>query len=305
MNITNTRERTPPRVLVVGGSGRVGSHLLAELEHEALKGTVRVSSASRRARQGGSELRLPHWVDIRYLELDDPATHTQALADVDRLFLLTGYTVAMLEQSKNLVDAAVEAGVSHIVHIGTFHPPGGWSSRRLRHFVWHQLVEAYIEHSGLSFTHLHPSTFMQNIIDAVDQGSLRMFFANQRIGMIDCRDIAHLAALALLDPTQHSGQRYFLSTEALTMDEMAAILSQELRRPIRSQPVSPHQLRRSPRAQLIEPAYFECIVDIAERMQKGELPDFAQTTNDFVAATGRPATSFRDFIRREIASFCL
>jgi hypothetical protein len=35
---------------------------------------------------------------------------------VDRVFLLTGYTVAMLVQSKAFVDAAKKARVQHIVH---------------------------------------------------------------------------------------------------------------------------------------------------------------------------------------------
>jgi len=49
------------------------------------------------------------------------------------LFLLTGYTVDMLVQSKTLVDAAKKAGVRHIVHQGVF---GQWDCTD-PHFAWH------------------------------------------------------------------------------------------------------------------------------------------------------------------------
>ena len=39
------------------------------------------------------------------------------LKGVERLFLLTGYTVDMLVQSKAIVDEAKKAGVKHIVHL--------------------------------------------------------------------------------------------------------------------------------------------------------------------------------------------
>ncbi len=40
----------------------------------------------------------------------------EALAGVDRLFLATGYTVAMVHQSKTIVDAAADAGAATVVH---------------------------------------------------------------------------------------------------------------------------------------------------------------------------------------------
>ena len=51
-----------------------------------------------------------------YLDLDAPQTFPGALVGIDRLFLATGYTVAMVHQSKTIVDAAADAGVQFIVH---------------------------------------------------------------------------------------------------------------------------------------------------------------------------------------------
>ena len=63
--------------------------------------------------------------------------------------------------------------------------------------------------------------------------------------------------------------------EELTTDEAAVVLPEELGRTIQHAPLCPHELHMLPIAHAIEPAYFDCIVNIAERMQRGELPDFA------------------------------
>lgn len=142
-----------PVILVLGATGQTGRLVVEELRHQP--GAVHLRVAARketdlaRFRAAG--------LDAVRVDLNDPSTFGLALAGVDRLFLLTGYTVDMLVQSKTLVDAARKAGVRHLVHQGIF---GQWDCTDA-HFAWHQLVEAYIERSGLAWTHLHPNFFME------------------------------------------------------------------------------------------------------------------------------------------------
>jgi uncharacterized protein YbjT (DUF2867 family) len=63
----------------------------------------------------------------------------------------------MLARSKAAVDAAQAEGVGHVVHVGV----SAAEDTTIVHFAWHQLVEAYIERSGLGHTHLRPASFMQ------------------------------------------------------------------------------------------------------------------------------------------------
>lgn len=79
------------------------------------------------------------------------------LAGVDRLFVLTGYTVATFAQSKTLINAAYKASVKHIVLLGVF---ADWDCTD-PHFAWHQLIESYVKASGMAWTHLHPNMFME------------------------------------------------------------------------------------------------------------------------------------------------
>jgi NAD(P)H dehydrogenase (quinone) len=59
------------------------------------------------------------------------------LTGIDRIFLMAGYTAAMVEQAKTLVDAAEDTGVSFIVHLGVF----GNGRSTDPHFAWHEMVE--------------------------------------------------------------------------------------------------------------------------------------------------------------------
>src|SRR5438094_8465529 len=56
----------------------------------------------------------------RFIDLDDPRTFDEALNNVTSIFLITGYTVDMLVQSKSLIDAAKRNGVTHIMQLVAF-----------------------------------------------------------------------------------------------------------------------------------------------------------------------------------------
>src|SRR5437867_11643019 len=77
----------------------------------------------------------------RFIDLDDPRTFDEALKNVTGIFLVTGYTVDMLVQSKSLIDAAKRSGVNHIVHLGAFTTD---HDSYATVFAWHQMIEAYL-----------------------------------------------------------------------------------------------------------------------------------------------------------------
>ena len=133
----------------------------------------------------------------------------------------------MVTQSKTIVDAAKRANVQHIVHLGVFSDKQSTDP----HFVWHELVESYIQASGIAWTHLHPNMFMENLLtpNMFDQGAFLDFFGGNRMGLIAAADIARVGAVALREgPAKHGGRDYWLSTEVLTMKEVAGIVGEVL-----------------------------------------------------------------------------
>jgi uncharacterized protein YbjT (DUF2867 family) len=154
---TQYHEAEKPRILVIGSTGRIGSRVIAEI---AKVDAVAAVYSSRRLEQ------VDAWhkdgKDAVFLDLDRPETFREALTGVDRLFLATGYTVAMVHQSKTIVDAAADAGVGFIVHLGIF----GNGRMTYPLATWHEMVERYIEGSGVAWAHLHPHFFMDNLLAA-------------------------------------------------------------------------------------------------------------------------------------------
>lgn len=230
-------ESARPRVLVLGSTGHTGKAVAAELDDASDRvEVVRVSrdpdAVERWRDEGNSAVRL---------DLDDDTTFEAALDGIDRLFVMTGYTVAMTHQTKTITDAAADAGVGHVVHLGIF----GNGRSTDPHFAWHELVERYIEGSGVPWTHLHPHMFMENLLSVftLRGGRLPWPAGEKPTGWIAGEDIAAVAAKILIEgPAVHAGKAYWMSTDVLNGVQAAEILSEALRRTITADVLTPDEM---------------------------------------------------------------
>jgi NAD(P)H dehydrogenase (quinone) len=284
-----------PVVLVTGATGQIGGHLVEALKHDP---SIDPRAAVRRPEQ--AKKFAGEGVQTVHLDLDDYDGFAAALEGVDRLFLIAGYTVDMLAQGKNLVDSAKAAGVQHIVHVGTFTQPDHPMARYVGHMLWHQLLESYIEASGLGYTHLRPNVFMQSILGALEGDTYRGSWGDGAVGWVDGADIARVAAQVLRDPEPHGGASYYLSTEAASEEDIARMLSEELRRPIRYSAVLLGDFLSQPKMAGVEPAYARCIEQTVTLFRNGTLTDIADVTDDVSRVTGTEPTGLRAFIRRNL-----
>jgi uncharacterized protein YbjT (DUF2867 family) len=136
------------------------------------------------------------------------------------------------------IAAARSAGVQHFVYHSVLHPqveamPHHWLKMR---------VEERLFESGLNCTILQPAAYMQNVLaqweHVLEQGVYSVPYAvDTRLGMADLEDVAQAAAIVLTE-AGHEGATYELAgAEALTQIEVAAILSQQLGRPVRAEAV--------------------------------------------------------------------
>jgi NAD(P)H dehydrogenase (quinone) len=281
-----------PVVLVLGSTGQVGKLIVEDLSQTS---EVQVRVSSRRLDQ--VETLRQQGKDAVYLDLDDPRTFAGALAGVDRLFLLTGYTVAMLVQSKTLIDAAKKAGVQHIVHLGIF---GEWDCTD-PHFAWHQLIERYIEASGMAWTHLHPNYFMENLlgIAPLQDGKFSMFCGDRQLGWVALKDVAAVAAAILRENSaKFTGKDYWMSTEALNGAEAAAILSEVLGQEIHCHYQQSDDLRELMLSSEVpvEPVYAEGGVEFMRQVLDGRMGYIGSVRDDVQFVTGNPSTSFKQWV---------
>ena len=191
-------------LLVLGVTGQVGKLVAKNLKRRE----AHFSVGSRR--QANLEELADQFGASRFIDLDDPRTFDEALKNVTGIFLITGYTVDMLVQSKTLIDAAKRNGVNHMVHLGAFTREHDCYTTV---FAWHQMIEAYLRASGLAWTNLHPNMFMQNLLAGWRvNGGLYSVYTSKPIGFTALEDVTEAAATILMEgPEKHNGKDYWFS----------------------------------------------------------------------------------------------
>ncbi|MGO4741350.1 NAD(P)H-binding protein [Bosea sp. 2KB_26] len=109
-----SNQHQKPVILVTGATGQVRGTIVRLLAARTdLEMVLAVRSPEEAAHFG-----LP----VVEMDFDRPKTRLPAFEGVDGAFLMTGYTIDMLRQSKSLIDDAKKAGVKHIVHLGARDP---------------------------------------------------------------------------------------------------------------------------------------------------------------------------------------
>ena len=206
-------------VLITGATGNIGSKLVAMLSEFSGITTVPCyrseEDAERFATVGLSPV---------HLDMDNPELAREAVQGIDILFLLKPYSIRMLIQSKIILDAALHAGVQHIIHLGAHgHDDVPWAT-----IGWNHMVERYIEALGFHWTHLRPNFFMDNLLRSArpEQQTVTHFLGDSPISWISCHDIASVAAAVIANPEPHENITYPLAVECCSMPQVAQLLSE-------------------------------------------------------------------------------
>lgn len=280
-------------ILIVGGNGTVGRHLVAELVGRGAPARALVRSRARATAVEGTG--LPMAVG----DLEDPASLDAALDGVERVFLSTSPSRRVAELHGNLVDAARRAGVRHVVRVSALGASPRSPNELLR---GHAEAEAHLEGSGLGFTHLRPAWFMQNLLAYAPwiaaHGELAVPAGRGTLAMIDVRDVARAAAEALAGGG-HEGRTYRLTgPEALSFGRVAEVMTEVLGRPIRHRDPAPEEARR----QMLADGMPEWLADgVLGLFRHAPVDPPAEVTGDVEAVTGAPATPLAVFVRDHAA----
>jgi uncharacterized protein YbjT (DUF2867 family) len=281
-------------VLVTGATGKTGSEVVKGL---LAKGeTVRAGAHSpEKAREMFGSYA---GVQIAPLDFGRPETFDGALEGVDRVYLLavTGETAAD-QALMPFVDRAKSAGVRHIAYM-TARGVEQAEDNPMRK------VERYIEQSGVPYTFLRPSWFMQNFSSGFiapmisGMGGIFLPAADAKTSFIDARDIAAVGIAALTEPG-HAGKAYALTGgQAHTYGEAAEILSRAAGKPIRYVALSEDEFSGSLAAQGWQPGQIAMFAGLFEGVRQGWA---ASTSPDVANVLGRAPITLEQFARDHAA----
>lgn len=217
-------------IFVIGGTGTIGRSLLTELAASGAQTRVLVRDDGKAA-----AVEADGFIPVRG-DLEQPTQLRSALAGVESLFLLSPQHPRQGELQDGVVDAARLAGVRRIVKLSGSRPVTGADSSSAAGRA-HAQTERRIEESGLAYTFLRPSYFMQNLLvvaEPIRNGVLPVPLGDASVAMVDTRDVGAVAAAILLSDGAHDGQIYELTgPESLGFTEVATRLSQILGHEVR------------------------------------------------------------------------
>lgn len=264
--------------LVIGGTGTTGSRVARKLGEQGTPARIASRNATR---------------DRVRFDWHDPATHRDALAGVDSVYLVAPIGQADPEPTMTpFLERAAREGVGRAVLLSASvvepRSPGlGIVHDQLGHLFdeWAVLRPSWFM-DNFTGDHLHAQTARKfgKILSATGQG---------RVAFVAADDIADVAVAALTDPVPHNTDHIITGPEALSYGDVAAILAEVTGRPVRHRSVSAAELARHWIDWGMAPEFAPFLAEMDTAIAAGAED---RTTRVVAEVTGHEPRSFRSVV---------
>jgi uncharacterized protein YbjT (DUF2867 family) len=279
-------------MILVTTAGKVGSEaaLLLRQAEQAVRVLARDPVKTKTLADSGAEVATG--------DLDAPASIDDAMTGVTTVVLVSPGVPA---QDLTVIDSAVRAGVGHVIKVTSNAAADSPIARRR----WQTEIEAGLAASGLAHTLLRSNAYMQNALMLAPAIAKTSSFGSGagsgRIGMVDARDIAAVAAKIATSSGAHAEKTYWLTgPELISNYDVAAVLTQLLGRPISYRELSFDDDKQA----MIDAGVPEPVAQMnAQAFSLIADGDAAWVTDDVPSLLGRPARSFGQFAADYAAAF--
>lgn len=275
-------------ITIIGSTGNIGTELVNILSSAEIP--------TRAVLRNINKVRPLPFVTWMQADVSDEHVLDAVLAGTDHLFILTGNAPGFGQIQTNLIHLAKKHGVKHIVKISAL----GASPRTKSPLAYeHWQVEQELEKSGLSWTILRPHVFMQNWLEEIaetvkNENTIYAAIGEGRIPFIDARDIAAVAANALLNPDKHTQKLYTLTgNEAIGYQDLADALTKAIGRPINYHALSTEEMRIRMKNKGMSDKMIESYLALAAYQKAGGPTE--RVTDDVSQILGQSARTVVDF----------
>lgn len=277
-------------ILIIGANGTAGR---AVIGHLATLGTpVRALVSNANSARSIEELgAVPIIGDMR-----DAGVIGAALADIETVYHIgPGLMPDELAVGRQIIGLASAAGIGRFVLHGVSYP---YAPDIEFHWIKMEL-EAELLKSGLTFTIIRPTQFMQNIIWSLPQilesGEFALPYApDKRMGFVHIGDLGKAVAKVLTEP-RHAGATYELCSTARPIDrqDMAQALSAAFGVEIRAVRCDIRDLEASHFFAALAPAQRRQLANMYDHIDRFGTAYFNNDVLEFL--TGEASTSYRQF----------
>lgn len=239
--VEGEEESMAERFLITGATGKTSELVIAQLRAKGadVRALVRDPQKAEKLASAG--------VTIAQGDFGDAGALGRALDGVTSVFLVTpAHQDASGMVDRFLAAATKSAKRPRIVRLsaikGSEHGPTD-NTRT------HGRADRAIQDSGLPYTILRPNYFMQNFFGAAESimssGMMYQGMGDGRLGFIDVRDIADVAAAVLLDPSWDRGIYELTGPASISFHDVARDLGAALGREVKYVPIPPEKVRET------------------------------------------------------------
>lgn len=292
-------ENTPYRT-VFGATGKIGRALLGFLS-EAQLPTIAVTRDLGRA----ESLPFVEWVAA---DMSRPETLPATMENSVAAFLVSGMGASFIAEQHHVITAAKAAGVKSFVKLSSAAAGKSWPAHIAPSAIGqsHRQVEDLLKASGLDWTILQPTGFMQNWLGEFskrvkEERSIYEATGDGGRAYIDLRDIAEVAFTVLKDPAKHAGQTYILTgDEVLNYWQLADIIGTVIHHKVTYVPLTLEEARERMEKTGMPQWTIQTLITYAEVQRNG---DATYVSNDVQQVLGKPARTAAAFIADYIEWF--
>jgi NAD(P)H dehydrogenase (quinone) len=274
-------------IVVTGATGHLGRLVIEELLKQR---PAREIVAAVRDPRKAADLEA-RGVEVRLADYDRPETLAPAFAGADRLLLISSSEAGRrLPQHRAAIDAAVQAGVGHLVYTSILHAEASKIALAAEHIA----TEALIQASGLPYTILrngwYIENYTENLAPALEHGAILGAAGDGRVAAATRADYA-AAAAAVLTGSGHENTVHELAGDAaFTMAELAAEVSRATGKPVIYKDLPPDAYIAALAGAGVPRPFAELLADADLGVARGDLADDSGTLHRLL---GRSTTSLR------------
>ncbi len=273
-----------PTYAVTGASGRFGRRVIDTLLASGVPASEIVAVVRTPAKVADLAER---GVGVRQADYTQPSTLPAAVAGVQRLLLVSGSELGnRIAEHSAVVGAAKDAGVQRLFYTSIANADATQNPIAPEH----QGTEAAIRASGLAYTLLRNSWYLENYTSQLGQytavGKILGCAGKGRVSAVLRADFADAAAAALLRD-EGDNAVYELGGPAFNFDELAAAVTEATGTPVVYEDLTPAEYAQALQGFGVDPGTAGFVAALDESIARGELE---VDPADLVRLLGRPAT---------------
>jgi len=227
-------------ILITGATGTNGSEITKQLLAQGQKVRILVRNS-----QKANDL-ISLGAEAVEGDFSNRDRLQEALNGIEKALMLPPLVPEMVEFQNNFVEAAKTQNLQHLVK---FSGMGASVEAPIEIGRLHGQGEQLVEQSGIPFTYLRPTSFMQNTLAFAgtikSEGVFYQPAGEAKISHVDARDIAAVA-VKILTEEGHFGKAYEITgPDPLSFDEIAQKISAVVGKPVQYIDVSSEAFKES------------------------------------------------------------